>query len=333
LFARPIVVTNGQHRFLVAEQLAAIGAEADVLLEPARRDSGPAIAAGAGYALTREDGAVVVALAADHVVTDAGAFAKVCTLARSAAEEDRIVMFGVEPTRPATEYGYIRTGPSIGPGLFAIERFADRYSGRRDNIAGLSWTGLVLLGDNANSFRRAIARAVKAVRLQRPASCKCCEGEFFGALRKLEPSADLFVGESLCNQHHDLSLSAGQGLSELLADRLASGLMLEAASTRVEGNHWRSAATARIHRARSLSAVSLSTIPLAPRAMATRIRLSLALPVRRTVLVARRSAAMLANRSRPFRLGIKISSTGLCPSPHSATTFMSEFERRTSATP
>ena len=85
LFARPIVVTNGQYRFLVAEQLAAIGAEADVLLEPARRDFGPAIAAGAGYALTREGGAVVVALAADHVVTDPGAFAKVCTLARAAA--------------------------------------------------------------------------------------------------------------------------------------------------------------------------------------------------------------------------------------------------------
>jgi mannose-1-phosphate guanylyltransferase/mannose-6-phosphate isomerase len=126
LFARPIVVTNGQYRFLVAEQLAAIGAEADVLLEPARRDSGPAIAAGAGYALARDDGAVVVALAADHVVTDPGAFAKVCTLARGAAEEDRIVMFGVEPTRPATEYGYIRTGASIGNGLFAIERFVEK---------------------------------------------------------------------------------------------------------------------------------------------------------------------------------------------------------------
>ena len=47
LFARPIVVTNGRYRFLVAEQLAAIGVEADILLKPARRDSGPAIAAGA----------------------------------------------------------------------------------------------------------------------------------------------------------------------------------------------------------------------------------------------------------------------------------------------
>jgi mannose-1-phosphate guanylyltransferase len=45
LFGRPIVITNNQYRFIVAEQLAEIGIEADILLEPARRDSGPAIAA------------------------------------------------------------------------------------------------------------------------------------------------------------------------------------------------------------------------------------------------------------------------------------------------
>jgi mannose-1-phosphate guanylyltransferase / mannose-6-phosphate isomerase len=53
VFGRPIIVTNGQCRFLIAEQLAAIAAEADILLEPVRRDSGPAIAAGADYALRR----------------------------------------------------------------------------------------------------------------------------------------------------------------------------------------------------------------------------------------------------------------------------------------
>src|ERR1700733_3920287 len=53
LFGRPIVVTNAHYRFLVAEQLAAIGAEADILLEPVRRDSGPAIVAGAAYAVGR----------------------------------------------------------------------------------------------------------------------------------------------------------------------------------------------------------------------------------------------------------------------------------------
>ena len=125
-FGRPIVVTNGQYRFLVAEQLAAIGAEADILLEPMRRDSGPAIVAGATYALRRGGDPVVVALAADHVVSDPLAFAKVCGAAGEAALDDQIVMFGVQPTRPATEYGYIRPGPAIRPGLFGIERFVEK---------------------------------------------------------------------------------------------------------------------------------------------------------------------------------------------------------------
>ena len=126
LFGRPIIVTSGQYRFLVAEQLAAIGAEADILLEPFRRDSGPAIVAGATYALRRGDDPAVVALAADHVVSDPDAFAKICNLAGEAVLDDRIVMFGVHPTRPATEYGYIRPGPAIRPGLFAIERFVEK---------------------------------------------------------------------------------------------------------------------------------------------------------------------------------------------------------------
>ena len=49
LFERPIVITNNAYRFMVLEQLADIGREADVLLEPMRRDSGPAIAAGASF--------------------------------------------------------------------------------------------------------------------------------------------------------------------------------------------------------------------------------------------------------------------------------------------
>src|SRR5262249_62284915 len=53
LFARPIVITNAVYRFMVLEQLAEIGFEADVLLEPARRDSGPAIAAGGPFSPNR----------------------------------------------------------------------------------------------------------------------------------------------------------------------------------------------------------------------------------------------------------------------------------------
>jgi mannose-1-phosphate guanylyltransferase/mannose-6-phosphate isomerase len=126
LFGRPLIVTNNQYRFLVAEQLAAIGVEADIMLEPTRRDSGPAIAAGAAFAAKRESDPLVVALAADHVITDTSAFAEVCRRAAEAAAAGRIVTFGVRPTRPATEYGYIRAGASIGPDIFAIDKFVEK---------------------------------------------------------------------------------------------------------------------------------------------------------------------------------------------------------------
>jgi mannose-1-phosphate guanylyltransferase/mannose-6-phosphate isomerase len=126
LFGRPIIVTNSQYRFLVADQLAAMAAEADILLEPLRRDSGPAILAGAAFASKRDGDAIIIALAADHVVTDPVTFTEVCNKAREAAQDDLIVMFGVCPTRPATEYGYIRAGAAIGHGVFAIERFVEK---------------------------------------------------------------------------------------------------------------------------------------------------------------------------------------------------------------
>src|ERR1700755_3608433 len=53
LFARPIVITHAAYRFMVLESLADVCLEADVLLEPVRRDSGPAIAAGAAFAQGR----------------------------------------------------------------------------------------------------------------------------------------------------------------------------------------------------------------------------------------------------------------------------------------
>src|ERR1700682_1964490 len=65
LFERPIVITNTVYRFMALEQLAEIGIEADVLLEPMRRDSGAAIAAGAAFAEIRDGEAVVRGLVAD----------------------------------------------------------------------------------------------------------------------------------------------------------------------------------------------------------------------------------------------------------------------------
>src|SRR4029078_1353196 len=78
LFERPVVITNNAYRFMVLEQLAEIGIEADVLLEPMRRDSGPPMAQGAVFAQARDTDAIMLALAADHVVRDNDAFVAAC---------------------------------------------------------------------------------------------------------------------------------------------------------------------------------------------------------------------------------------------------------------
>jgi mannose-1-phosphate guanylyltransferase/mannose-6-phosphate isomerase len=126
LFERPIVITNAAYRFMALEQLNEIGCEADILLEPARRDSGPAIAAGAAFARTRDADAVVLALAADHVVQDAAAFVEACRRAQGVAQAGRIVTFGILPERPATEYGYIRPGEAIANDIKAVAKFVEK---------------------------------------------------------------------------------------------------------------------------------------------------------------------------------------------------------------
>jgi mannose-1-phosphate guanylyltransferase/mannose-6-phosphate isomerase len=113
LFDKPIIITQRDYRFLVREQIEEIGAKAEIVLEPARRDSGPAVAAAAGIAAADEAEALVLALAADHVVRDPRLFVAAIRAARTAAANGRIVAFGIRPDHAATGYGYIRPGAML----------------------------------------------------------------------------------------------------------------------------------------------------------------------------------------------------------------------------
>src|SRR5581483_777921 len=169
LFERPIVITNAAYRFMVLAQLTELGIEADVLLEPARRDSGPAIAAGAAFARARDSEAVVLALAADHVVRDTGAFLAACRQGLAAAEGGRITTFGVKPERAATEYGYINPGEGVAGEVRTVQKFvekpdqatAEQYiqSGFLWNSGNFMFRAAVLL----NEYRKFDAASVDAV--------------------------------------------------------------------------------------------------------------------------------------------------------------------------
>src|SRR5262245_33298395 len=127
LFARPIVITNADFRFVVAEQLREAGIEADIVLEPMSRDSGPAVAVSAVLAAERDRDALVLVLAADHVVRKPDEFRAACSHAATAAAEGRIVTFGIEPTHAATSYGYIRPGEKLnGASTRRIEAFVEK---------------------------------------------------------------------------------------------------------------------------------------------------------------------------------------------------------------
>jgi len=127
LFERPIVITNADFRFVVAEQLRELGIEADIVLEPSRRDSGPAVAVSAVLAAERDHDALVLVLAADHVVRKPEEFRQACRRAAEAATSGRIVTFGIEPTHPATNYGYIRPGEKLnGSHVHAVEAFVEK---------------------------------------------------------------------------------------------------------------------------------------------------------------------------------------------------------------
>ncbi len=172
LFGRPIVITKADFRFVVAEQLRESGIEADIVLEPMRRDSGPAVTVAAVLAAERERDALVLVLAADHVIRKPDAFRAACRSAAAAAAEGRIVTFGIEPTRPVTNYGYIRPGAALnGASVRAVEAFVEKpdaktaakYVAERYlwNSGNFLFHAATMLGE-IERFEPAMAEAAKA---------------------------------------------------------------------------------------------------------------------------------------------------------------------------
>jgi mannose-1-phosphate guanylyltransferase / mannose-6-phosphate isomerase len=127
MFAPPIVITGPNFHFFARRQAEEVGVDATVVIEPMRRDSGPAIAAATAIAASRDPQAVVLALAADHIILDVDAFRATCHAGRAGAEAGRIVTFGIKPTEPKTSYGYILPGEAIGDGkVRAVKSFVEK---------------------------------------------------------------------------------------------------------------------------------------------------------------------------------------------------------------
>ena len=126
----PIIVCNHEHRFVVAEQCRQVGVEPSaILLEPAPRNTAPALALAALRAANAGDG-VLLALPADNHIASIGPFHAALKRALPLAEEGRIVVFGTTPTGPETGYGYIRAGAPLADadGIAEVAAFTEKPS-------------------------------------------------------------------------------------------------------------------------------------------------------------------------------------------------------------
>ena len=126
--ASPFVICNEETRFLAAEQMRQIGQDkALILLEPAGRNTAPAIALAALEAVANGDDPALLVMPADHKINNTEAFTAAVEVALPLALSDHLVTFGITPTHAETGYGYIRSGTAIsGSGALKIDAFVEK---------------------------------------------------------------------------------------------------------------------------------------------------------------------------------------------------------------
>lgn len=188
--AEVVVVTGESMVAFVAEQTAEIDAWTTILVEPEARDSAPAVAAAAAYVEAQDPTGVVLMLAADHHIAEPEIFQQAALTAVRAAEHGYIVTFGVQPTVPATGFGYIRPGAPLLDGsvreVAAFVEKPDQATAERYLLEGYLWNSgnfafqaVTLLGE-FEAFEPSVAAAAKA----------CMAGlELEAGIGRLDPDA------------------------------------------------------------------------------------------------------------------------------------------------
>ncbi len=125
-----LVVTNEEHRFLSLEQLREIkGVNATLLLEPAGRNTAPALTLAALQAVEGVEDPILVVTPADQTVQNPAAFQQALQQSIRAAANGGIVILGITPDKPETGYGYIQQSGTAGAhGEFTVAQFAEKPS-------------------------------------------------------------------------------------------------------------------------------------------------------------------------------------------------------------
>lgn len=127
------IVCGKTHTQEISRQVESFGIDSQkqVLIEPAARNTAPAILLAVASILKTEPEALVCVFPSDHVIGNENRFCDHVTKALTLAEEGYIVTFGIKPGYPETGYGYIEGGKSVGHGAMRIKRFVEKPDQQR----------------------------------------------------------------------------------------------------------------------------------------------------------------------------------------------------------
>lgn len=126
----PVIVCNNEHRFFVANALLQNEMGGTMILEPTAKNTAPAIALAAFYALEHDPDALLLVLSADHIIEPLEPFKKAIENAIPYALNNALITFGVSPTRPETGFGYIKRG-LCQDNVYKIDSFEEKPSASR----------------------------------------------------------------------------------------------------------------------------------------------------------------------------------------------------------
>ncbi|PCI85202.1 MAG: mannose-1-phosphate guanylyltransferase/mannose-6-phosphate isomerase [Hyphomicrobiales bacterium] len=166
-----IFICNEQHRFLTAEQLRQINVKhGGILLEPSGRNTAPAITLAAFHILKENPDAILLVLAADHVIEDKTAFHSAIAIAEQHAKNNKLVTFGIVPTSAKTGYGYVKRGAAAGK-AFIVDGFVEKP----DSETAQNYVNSGEYYWNSGMFMYKASRYLEILKLYRPAIYTACE--------------------------------------------------------------------------------------------------------------------------------------------------------------
>ena len=120
----PLIIANQEHRFLMRQQLLEAGVDCTVLLEPLAKNTAASILIACLQVTSEDPHATLLVLPSDHYLPDHAGFSELVQLANNTLSEEEIILLGIKPNMPATQYGYLKVGE--GEGLAAVEAFVEK---------------------------------------------------------------------------------------------------------------------------------------------------------------------------------------------------------------